>query len=57
VDAARFHLGEVGEQARQQLIGTTDEAARGGEQVRVGEHCRRRAYGSRRERTFAERTR
>jgi hypothetical protein len=37
VDAARFDLSEVAEQARQELIRAPDEAARGREQLRVGE--------------------
>ena len=59
MDAACLDLGEVGEQARQELIRATDEAARGGEQLRVGELGRRRTHGSHActERTLAERAR
>ena len=37
VDTAGLHLGEVGEQGRQELVRTTDESSRGGEELAVGE--------------------
>ena len=47
MDAACFHLGEVGEQTRQELIRAPDEAACGSEQLRVGELGWWRAHGRR----------
>jgi len=37
MDAASFDFAEVSEQAGKQLVRPADEAARGGEQLRVGE--------------------
>jgi hypothetical protein len=37
VDAASFDLAQVGKELREELIRATDEAARAGQQLRVGE--------------------
>ncbi|HVJ19587.1 MAG TPA: hypothetical protein VM686_29405 [Polyangiaceae bacterium] len=40
MEAARFHLPEVGEQGGEEVVRTSDETARGGDEVSVGERGR-----------------